>query len=62
MRRVFRNKRSGFLALEYALLIAIVVAAFLGMSGYLKRSLSGKWRSVADSFGYGRQYAPGVTQ
>ena len=50
--------KRGTLAIEYAFLIAIVVAALIGMSVYLKRSLSGKWRSAADTFGYGRQYEP----
>ena len=54
--------RKGFLSLEYAVLIAIVVAAFLGMMVYLKRGISGRWRQAADTFGYGRQYEPGVTQ
>lgn len=49
------------LSIEFALLIAIVVVALLGMSVYLKRSLYGKWRGAADSFGFGRQYEPGVT-
>lgn len=48
--------RQGFLSLEYALLIAIVIAALVGMAFYFQRSLSGKWREVGDSFGFGRQY------
>ena len=50
--------KRGFLALEYVVLICILVAAVIGISIYLKRALSGKWRSAADTFGYGRQYAP----
>lgn len=49
------NSRRGSLSLQYACLIAVVVAALLTMSIYLKRSLCGKWRAVGDSFGYGRQ-------
>jgi Flp pilus assembly pilin Flp len=49
--------RQGFLSLEYALLIALVVAALVGMALYFQRSLSGKWREAGDSFGFGRQYS-----
>ncbi len=51
------EKRGAF-TIEYAFLIAIIVAALIGMSVYLKRSLCGKWRTVGDTFGYGRQYEP----
>ena len=49
-------------ALEYAALLAIVLAALLGMAVYMERSLCGRWRSVGDVFGSGRQYEPGVTR
>lgn len=52
----------GAFSLEYAVLIAIVAASLLAMSVALKRGLSGKWRTVGDTFGYGRQYEPQVTQ
>jgi Flp pilus assembly pilin Flp len=48
----------GLSTIEYAVLIVVVVAALLGISIYFRRALSGKWRSVGDTFGYGRQYAP----
>lgn len=48
----------GFLTIEYAALIAIIIAALIGMSVYLKRSICGKLRNVGDAFGHGRQYAP----
>ena len=44
--------------IEYSMLVAIVVAALLGMQIYLKRAISGRWRQAADTFGYGRIYAP----
>lgn len=47
--------------IEYSLLIAIVVAALLGMQIYLKRGVSGKWKEAGDVFGFGRQYG-GVNQ
>jgi Flp pilus assembly pilin Flp len=59
-----RNSQSlprGQAAVEYAVLVAIVVAALISMAVYTKRALSGKWRGVGDTFGHGRQYEPGVT-
>jgi len=53
---------NAFSLLEYAILIAIIVAALIGMSVYLRRSLSGKWRTFIDyTFGKGRQYDPYTT-
>ena len=46
---------------EYAVLVAVVVAALVSMAVYTKRALSGKWRGVGDTFGHGRQYEPGTT-
>jgi len=51
----------GSLTLEYAVLIAFVIAALIGMAAYGTRALCGRWRGVADAFGHGRQYEPGVT-
>lgn len=48
--------------IEYAVLVAVVIATLLGMSIYTKRALAGKWKSVGDTFGYGRQYDPHVTK
>lgn len=47
---------------EYSLLIAIVVAALLGMQFYLKRAVCGHWRESGDVFGFGRQYEYRVNQ
>ncbi len=49
-------QKRGFLSLEYALLVAILIAALLGVAFYFQRSLSGKWRDAGDSLGFGRQY------
>ena len=53
--------RGGQSAIEYAVLIAATVAALVGMSVYTKRALSGRWRQVGDTFGFGRQYEHCVT-
>ncbi len=57
-----KNLKRAFSVLEYAVLVAVIVATLIGMAVYFKRALSGKWREVGDSFGFGRQYQPGVTQ
>jgi len=52
IRRYFRATS----ILEYALVVAVVAAAVLGIEIYIKRAISGRWRQAADTFGYGRQY------
>jgi Flp pilus assembly pilin Flp len=56
------NLRKAFLAIEYTILIAVLIAALIGISVYLRRAISGKWRDAADTFGFGRQYYPAETQ
>ncbi len=56
-----RRFRRGSLSIEQAALIAVVVAAAVGMSVYMMRALCGRWRQVGDSFGFGRQYEAGKT-
>jgi Flp pilus assembly pilin Flp len=47
--------------IEYAVLIAAVAIAVIGMGVFLRRAVSGKWKQAADVFGFGRQYSPGNT-
>lgn len=60
--RIYSHRRKGLLSLEYGLLISVAVVALIGMSVYLGRSLSGRWRDLGDGFGFGRQYEPGLTR
>lgn len=46
--------------LEYALLIGVIVGAFLAMQNYLKRSLQGRMQIIGDQMG--DQYSPGLTK
>jgi uncharacterized protein (UPF0333 family) len=48
----------GLTALEYAILIMVVVAALGAGAVYMKRAISGSMRSAGDTFGQGRQYEP----
>jgi len=52
----YLRNRKGELSLEYAILIAMVIASLLVMGVYIRRAASSRWRDAADSFGFGRQY------
>ena len=53
---MIKNKSQSILG--YALLIAIVVAALLAMSVYMKRRIQGSYKKSADVFGQEEQYQP----
>ena len=49
-------RRKGQTTLEYAILITIIIGAFLAMQLYLKRGFQGRWKTTMDDFG--EQYDP----
>jgi len=52
MRKKMRKYRlKGQSLLEYAFLVAIVAAAFIGMQHYIKRSVQGRVKQAADEIG-----------
>ena len=53
-----REKR-GQSTLEYALLLAVIVAGLIAMQVYLKRGYQGRLRQSTDDIG--EQYSPGYT-
>jgi Flp pilus assembly pilin Flp len=53
------HKRKAQSTLEYALVIAVIVAALVAMQTYIKRSLQGKLKSASDDIG--DQFSPGYT-
>ncbi len=57
--RIEMNRR-GQSTLEYAVLIAVVVAALIAMQIYMKRGVQDKLRSATDDIG--AQYVPGKTK
>jgi len=57
MRRLF-NKRAQS-TLEYAILIAVVVGALIGMQTYVKRGLQGRLKAATDDVG--SQFEPTVS-
>jgi len=44
--------------LAYAILIAVVAAAVISMSSYLKRRLQGSYKKAADVYGLEEQFQP----
>lgn len=48
--------KRGQSSLEYAVLLAVVVASLLAMQVYMKRGMQGRLRQIADDLG--QQYAP----
>lgn len=60
MNKLKQKKGQSYLA--YAVLIAVVVAVFLGMKVFVGRALQERFRQSADAIGQGEQYEPGVTR
>jgi len=52
--------KKGLSTVEYCVLFALVVAAFLAMHVYLKRAIQGNWRTNMETIS-DEQYEPGVT-
>lgn len=57
MRVRTRRKGSGQSTLEYAILIAVVIAVLITMQVYIKRAMSGRTKDLADQQ-FGRQFDP----
>ena len=57
MRRLFNKKAQS--TLEYAILIAVIIGALIGMQTYVKRGLQGRLKTAADDLG--TQFEPGTT-
>ncbi len=51
------DKRKATTALEYSVVIAVLVAALLGIQIYIKRAVCARWKESGDVFGFGRQYS-----
>lgn len=51
------KRKKGQSTLEYAMVIAVIVAALVAMQIYMKRSVQGKLRSATDDIG--QQYSVG---
>ncbi len=58
MLRRIRQRVKGQSIMEYTMLIAIIIGAFLGIGQYFKRGIQGRWRAAVDDLG--DQYDPRV--
>jgi len=54
------RRRKGQSALEYAVIIAVVIGALLAMQIYMKRGLENRMRQSGDDVG--KQFAAGATE
>ena len=52
------RRRKGSSLMEYMLVLLFIGAAFFVFQHYIVRGFSGRWKSVGDSFGSGKQYDP----
>lgn len=57
MNRRYKKSRAQS-TLEYTLLITLIIFTFLVFKDFLLRFFAGRWRSVGDSMGVGKQYDP----
>ena len=53
---IFRKKNRGQTSLEYAILLIILMGAFLTVQMYVKRGVQGRWKESVDQLG--EQYDP----
>lgn len=53
------KRSSGQTAMEFTILLMIVMGVFIAMQFYVKRGLQGRWKSTLDEFG--EQYDPRLT-
>ena len=53
---MLRLVKRGQTSLEYAVLLIIVIGAFIAIQNYMKRGVQGRWKSAVDDLG--EQYDP----
>ncbi len=59
MLRILIRARKGQSAIEYSVILIILMGAFLGAANYFKRGVQGRWRESTDTLG--DQYDPRTT-
>ena len=55
------KRKTGVSALEYTLLISVILFTILSFQKYLVRGFAGRWKVAGDTFGFGKQYDPQKT-
>ena len=56
-----RLTKRGQTTLEWVVFTVVFIGVIVAMRPYLVAVVSGRVRQIADQFGHGRQYAPGIT-
>ena len=54
--KMFRMSKKGQTALEYLIILTLVLGAFVAAGTYVKRGLQGRWKAAVDDLG--DQYDP----
>lgn len=57
-----RKRKKGQSVIEYLVVIIFLLSTFLVFQKYIVRAISGRWKNVGDSWGYGRVYDPEKTE
>ena len=58
---MFLRRHRASTVMEFVLLFLVVMSAMLIFQKFFMRAMAGRWKSVGDSFGFGRQYSPTKT-
>ena len=58
---MFIRPRKANTEIEFIILFMMVMGAMLVFQNFFGRAIAGRWKSVGDSFGFGRQYSPTKT-
>ncbi len=53
-----KNKQHGQSALEFMMLLALIIFAYLALYPWIVRGISGRWKATGDALGSGRLYDP----
>lgn len=56
MLKALRKKKKGQSAIEYSVILIVLMGAFLASANYFKRGVQGRWKASTDSMG--DQYDP----
>ncbi len=52
------HSRRGFSTIEVTAVLIVILMVLISFRGYIQRGLTGRWKSVGDTFGQTKQYDP----
>ena len=56
------RRRSGQSTIELCFALVVAILALVAMWPLTRDAIIGRWKAVGDTFSFGLQYEPGVTQ